>query len=172
MPGGAPSDWKVPSLPLHKTMEGRFVRLEPLNAAKHGDALYELCTTADAEERFAYLNGSMLKSRDEFEKWLNENEKNDDRIHFVCVLQQNNEVAGRQVYERIDPPNGVIGIGGLFWSIKMARSSAATEAFYLFAKHVFDDLGYRRLFWTCNSKNEASGRAALRFGFTYEGLSA
>jgi RimJ/RimL family protein N-acetyltransferase len=41
---------------------------------------------------------------------------------------------------------------------------------YLMARHVFEDLGYRRYEWKCNAQNEPSRRAALRYGFTYEGI--
>lgn len=49
------------------------------------------------------------------------------------------------------------------------RSRRATEALYLFARHIFEDLGYRRFEWKCNALNEPSRRAAARFGFAYEG---
>ncbi len=41
---------------------------------------------------------------------------------------------------------------------------------YLMARHAFEDLGYRRYEWKCNALNAPSRRAALRLGFTYEGL--
>src|SRR5690606_20129864 len=68
------------------------------------------------------------------------------------------------------PEHGVIEIGSIWWGPAMARTRLATEALYLLARHVFEDLGYRRLEWNCNDRNEASKRAALRFGFTFEGL--
>ncbi len=40
---------------------------------------------------------------------------------------------------------------------------------YLMARHLFVGLGYRRYEWKCDAENEASKRAAARFGFTYEG---
>jgi RimJ/RimL family protein N-acetyltransferase len=52
----------------------------------------------------------------------------------------------------------------------LQRTRQATEAIYLMARHVFDDLGYRRLEWKCDALNEPSRRAALRFGFTFEGV--
>ena len=52
----------------------------------------------------------------------------------------------------------------------MAKTPAATEALYLFARHAFDDLGYRRFEWKCDNRNEPSKRAALRFGFAFEGV--
>ena len=42
---------------------------------------------------------------------------------------------------------------------------AGTEAHYLFMRHAFEDLGYRRWEWKCNNRNEPSKRAAERFGF-------
>ncbi|TMC73911.1 MAG: GNAT family N-acetyltransferase, partial [Chloroflexi bacterium] len=50
------------------------------------------------------------------------------------------------------------------------RTRKATEAIFLLAGHAFDDLGYRRLEWKCDSLNEPSRRAAERFGFVYEGV--
>ena len=71
---------------------------------------------------------------------------------------------------RIDPAHGVIEIGNILWGPAIARSRIATEALYLSARYVFDDLGYRRFEWKCNNGNEPSKRAAQRFGFTFEGL--
>ena len=71
---------------------------------------------------------------------------------------------------RIDPANGVIEVGNILLAPSLQRTTAATEAMYLMAKHVFEDLGYRRYEWKCNAKNEPSMRAALRLGFTYEGI--
>jgi RimJ/RimL family protein N-acetyltransferase len=71
---------------------------------------------------------------------------------------------------RITPQFGVIEIGGIWFGPALQRTTAATEAIYLLARHAFDDLGYRRLEWKCNALNEASRRAAQRFGFTFEGV--
>ena len=70
---------------------------------------------------------------------------------------------------RIVPEHGVIEVGSIMWGPDIARTRRATEALFLFARHVFDDLGYRRFEWKCNARNAPSRRAAERFGFTYEG---
>jgi RimJ/RimL family protein N-acetyltransferase len=70
------------------------------------------------------------------------------------------------------PDNGVIEVGNILWTGLVARRPAATEAIYLFARHIFDDLGYRRFEWKCNDLNEPSKRAAVRFGFRAEGVFA
>ena len=77
---------------------------------------------------------------------------------------------GRQSLMRIVPEHGVIEIGGVYWGPGVARTRLATEAVYLFARHVFEDLGYRRFEWKCNDRNAPSKRAAERFGFTFEGV--
>src|SRR5437667_2452917 len=71
---------------------------------------------------------------------------------------------------RSDPENGVIEVGNLLLAPSLQRTRGATEAMYLMARHVFEDLGYRRYEWKCNALNEPSRRAALRLGFTFEGI--
>jgi RimJ/RimL family protein N-acetyltransferase len=71
---------------------------------------------------------------------------------------------------RIDAGHGVIEIGSILWGPAIAGTRVATEAQFLFASHVFDDLGYRRFEWKCDDRNLASKRAALRFGFRFEGM--
>jgi RimJ/RimL family protein N-acetyltransferase len=77
--------------------------------------------------------------------------------------------AGVASYLRIDPAMGSIEVGAILYSPALQRSPAATEAMYLMARHVFEELGYRRYEWKCDSLNQASRRAAERLGFRYEG---
>jgi RimJ/RimL family protein N-acetyltransferase len=67
------------------------------------------------------------------------------------------------------PAQRVVEIGNIVYSPSLQRTRNATEIQYLMARHVFDDLGYRRYEWKCNALNAPSRRAALRLGFTYEG---
>ena len=151
-------------------MEGRFVRLEPLSAARHGDDLFAASSVADAAERFAWLPDHPPESRATFGSWLEMAEASPDPMFFAVVDRASGRVAGRQTLMRIDAPNGVAEIGNIYWGPDIARTPAATEAFYLFARHLFDDLGYRRYEWKCNDRNAPSKRAALRFGMQAEGL--
>jgi RimJ/RimL family protein N-acetyltransferase len=61
-------------------------------------------------------------------------------------------------------------VGNVLFSPSLQRTRAATEAMYLMAGHAFDRLGYRRYEWKCNAKNLPSRHAALRLGFTFEGI--
>jgi RimJ/RimL family protein N-acetyltransferase len=105
-----------------------------------------------------------------FQDWLVQKAVSEDPLFFAVIDRATGRVEGRQTFMRIDTAHGVIEIGSILWGPAIARSRVATEALYLFAKHAFDDLGYRRFEWKCHNGNEPSKRAALRFGFTYEGL--
>ena len=52
----------------------------------------------------------------------------------------------------------------------LQKTPGATEAQYLLMRYIFDTLGYRRYEWKCNALNEPSRRAAVRFGFSFEGI--
>lgn len=71
---------------------------------------------------------------------------------------------------RMRPDHGTIELGSIYWGPAIARTRVATEAAFLHLKYAFETLGYRRFEWKCNDRNEASKRAALRFGFTFEGV--
>ena len=163
-------DWQARPRPERKAIDGRYVRLEPLSAEKHGDGLYEASSVPDIDGRFAWLPDYPPQTRADFQPWLDKVEKSEDPLFFTVIDKASGKVAGRQTLMRIDPAYGVIEIGNIYWGPLISRKPAATEAQFLFAKYLFDDLGYRRYEWKCNNRNEPSKRAALRFGFTYEGL--
>lgn len=94
----------------------------------------------------------------------------DDPLMFAVVDRQTSVAQGRQSLMRITPEHGVIEIGNVYWGPDLVRTRKATEAVFLFARYVFDDLGYRRFEWKCNERNEPSKAAALRFGFQFEGV--
>ena len=87
----------------------------------------------------------------------------------LAIMAPDGRGLGIACYLRIDPANGSAEVGGIVMSSALQRTTAATESMYLMMRHVFDDLGYRRYEWKCDSLNEPSRRAAARFGFRYEG---
>lgn len=87
----------------------------------------------------------------------------------MAILTPDGVGRGVACYLRNDPANGSVEVGGIVYAEVLQRTAAATEAMYLLLAHAFDDLGYRRVEWKCDSLNEPSRRAALRLGFYYEG---
>lgn len=154
--------------PSRGVLEGRYVRLEPLGP-QHAAELYRASSVADAAQRFAYLFETPPASEAEMRNWIDRVSAQDDPMLFAVIDTATGKAGGRQALMRIVPEHGVIEIGSIYWGPDIARTRRATEALYLFARYIFDDLGYRRFEWKCNDRNEPSKRAATRFGFTYEG---
>lgn len=163
-------DWTPRALPERRVLEGRYVRLEPLDPVKHGRELYEASAVSDADEKFRYLYELPPEEESSFVAWVSRVSKSADPLFFAVVDKATGKVAGRQTLMRIDAQNGSIEIGNIYWGPLISRKPAATEALFLFMKYVFDDLGYRRFEWKCNNNNEPSKRSAIRFGFQHEGL--
>jgi RimJ/RimL family protein N-acetyltransferase len=149
-------------------LEGRFCRLEALDPVRHGDQLFAASMAPGAEERFLYLFDSP-QDRAGFEDWLARAAASEDPMAYAVIDLSSGHCGGRQSLMRIAPEHGVIEVGNILWGPAIARTRVATEALFLFARHVFDQLGYRRFEWKCDARNEPSMRAARRFGFTYEG---
>jgi RimJ/RimL family protein N-acetyltransferase len=164
------SRWTARPRPPRKNHEGRYTRLEPLDAVKHGDELFAASSGPKGEPLWTYLGDGPFKDRASFQPWLEKTSASEDPLFFAIIDRATGRVEGRQTLMRIDPGNGVIEIGNIFYGPNIARTRVATEAFYLFAAHIFEDLGYRRFEWKCNNENVPSKNAAARFGFTFEGI--
>ena len=105
-----------------------------------------------------------------FRAFLEANCLGDDPMFHTIIDLVTDRPVGMASYLRPDPANGVIEVGHINFSPLMQRRPAATEAMYLMMRQVFADWGYRRYEWKCNDLNDRSKRAALRLGFSYEGL--
>jgi RimJ/RimL family protein N-acetyltransferase len=164
------SNWSGCARPERKSIEGRFVRLEPLVARHHGDDLYACSVLEDGPDRSRWLPDYPPQNREDLQPWLDHAESSADPMFFAVIDQHSGKVGGRQSLMRINEANGVIEIGHIYWSSQVARRAAATEAFFLFASYALDTLGYRRFEWKCDNANAPSKRSARRFGMTHEGV--
>ena len=174
--GGTGSDgtrplahWTSRPRPARVTLEGTYCRLEPLDPARHADQLFAASMQPGAEERFRFLF-DVPQNRAAFDGWIARSAQSDDPLFYAVIDRASGRCEGRQTLMRITPEHGVIEIGNILWNPPIARSRVSTEALFLHARYVFEELGYRRFEWKCNSRNEPSMRAARRFGFTYEGI--
>lgn len=163
------SDWKGAPRPDRVPIDGRYTLLEPLDPSRHGDALFASAQAEGADDRFRYLFEEAPDDRAAFNAWIEKASAGADPFFYAVIDKRTGRAEGRQSLMRIDPAFGVIEIGNILWGPTIARSRIATEALYLFTRHVFD-LGYRRFEWKCNNLNEPSKRAAARFGFAFEGI--
>jgi RimJ/RimL family protein N-acetyltransferase len=157
--------------PERVTLKGRLITLAPLDASKHAEALYEGSNGDAAREAvWAYLFDGPYRSLDEFRANIEDKAHSVDPLFFAVIDNSSGRAVGYQTLMRVDAANRVIEVGNVMYTPAMQRTAGATEAQYLFARYVFDELGYRRYEWKCNAFNAPSRSAAKRFGFTFEGI--
>lgn len=151
-------------------MDGRYCRVEPLDPERHAHDLWS-ANADDAEGRmWTYLSVGPFAEEAAYRAWLDQVAPGDDPVFYTIVDARIGQAVGLASYLRIDPANGVIEVGHLQFSPRLQRTPAATEAMYLMMRRAFDELGYRRYEWKCDSLNAPSRAAAERYGFRFEGL--
>jgi RimJ/RimL family protein N-acetyltransferase len=170
-PIGAPlPGWRQPELPPRRPLDGRFCRLEPLEPERHAVELFA-ADRLDAEGRnWTYLPVGPFQRFEDYRQWMDEACRTADRLFHAIIDRATGGAVGFASYLRMDPAAGSIEVGHITYSPLLQRHPAATEAMYLMMRRVFDELGYRRYEWKCDSLNAPSRAAALRLGFRFEGI--
>lgn len=163
------SRWSGCPVPGPVVLEGHYSRLEPL-APCHAPALFG--SVRGRPELYTYLHDDPPTDESQIRNWIDGMRARSDLLMWSVIDGRTGQAGGRQALMRIDAGSGVVEIGSILWGRSVARTRVATEAFALHASYVFDQLGYRRLEWKCDSANGASQRAAQRLGFTPEGTFA
>ncbi|KAI1140337.1 putative acetyltransferase, GNAT family [Hypoxylon sp. FL0543] len=158
---------------------GRYVTLVGLSA-QHADPLYPHISGPENAHLWDYMFDGPYDDIDVFRASVKAKAASRDPLFYAILSNSQDtstvrdggdgEIVGMASYLRIEPDHCCIEVGNIMYSPQLQRTPAATEAMYLMARHVFEDLGYRRFEWKCNSLNAPSRRAALRLGFTFEGL--
>jgi RimJ/RimL family protein N-acetyltransferase len=162
-----PSPAKLPS---RITLEGRLVRLAPLDPVAHADSLYEGSHGDGREELWRYLFDGPFPDRSAFDAYLRQKAASEDPLFFAIIDKRTGLAVGHAAYLRITPAHRVIEVGGILFTPLLQKTPGATEAMYLMARHAFEDLGNRRYEWKCDARNAPSRSAALRLGFQFEGI--
>jgi RimJ/RimL family protein N-acetyltransferase len=161
--------WAPRPQPPRTAMTGRFCTVEPLDPERHAAPLFAAFAEDDGR-MWTYLPRGPFASLAEYREWADGAARLDDPLTHAIIDNANGQAVGTAAFMRIDAPFGVIEIGSITYSPRLQRRPAGTEAMYLMMRRVFDELGYRRYEWKCNSLNMPSRAAALRLGFQYEGL--
>jgi RimJ/RimL family protein N-acetyltransferase len=162
--------WSPARPPTRSAIDGDLVRLEVLDPERHAVSLFTSSHVPGAEDLWQHLPYGPFAGQAEFTAWLEQRAASADPLFYAVVDWESMRALGMASFMRIKPDNGVIEIGHIWFAPELQRTRKATEAIYLLAKAAFDELGYRRLEWKCDSLNMPSRRAADRFGFTFEGI--
>lgn len=161
--------WCARLPPRRAVVRGQYCRLEPVDVERHAVELFTHYMEAPDARDWTYLFHERPETLEAFRVYLSGLARSEDPLHFTIVDSMAGAV-GTAALARIDCANGVIELGGITYSPRIKRTRAGTEAIYLFMRLAFDELGYRRFEWKCDSLNAPSRRAAERFGFSFEGI--
>ena len=149
------------------TLEGRYGRVEKLDA-EHAAALWDAVKGHDDDLDLHVAYGPFADAA-EFSAWVDKRVALDDPYSYA-IVDRTNRAVGIATLMEIRPAMRVIEVGHIVYSPALQRTPLGTEAQYLLARYAFETLGYRRYEWKCNALNAASRRAALRYGFVFEGI--
>lgn len=165
-PIGDALEWTGAQVPTARVFEGRFVRLEPLTA-DHASQIIEVL--APHPDLWTYQAENPPMSAAEAGERIAAATAPADQLGFAIIDRSSRAFLGRVFYLRVQPGLGSIEVGSIIYGPQLQRTRAATEVQYLLLRHAFDDLGYRRYEWKCDSLNAPSRSAARRLGFVEEG---
>jgi RimJ/RimL family protein N-acetyltransferase len=155
-------------LPARIPHRGESVMLEPL-ALRHAEDLWQAARAPEAEAGWTYLGYGPFAEEEAMRRHVANFAAQHDPMAWAVRPHATGTADGWLTLMEIQPANAAIEIGHIWFSPRLQRTRAATEAMFLLMRHAMDDLGYRRLVWKCNALNAPSRRAAERLGFTFEG---
>jgi RimJ/RimL family protein N-acetyltransferase len=160
-------DWKGAGVLTRTALNGRFCRLEPLDASRHAVDLFEAYALGDDSD-WTWLASTQPASVAATAEWLQDKVADDGLVPFAVIDLRTDRAVGLVSYMAIERLMGSVEIGHVTWSRKMRNSAMGTETVWLLLKNAFAHQ-YRRLEWKCDSMNVASRKTAERLGFVWEG---
>ncbi|MEE9334797.1 MAG: GNAT family protein [Granulosicoccaceae bacterium] len=162
--------WTPCEHPSKRTMLGQYCDLQVPDPSLHGDALYAALCPNGSDHNWTYMPYGPFDNKAAFDVWLAELPNSRDPLFHAIINKATGQAAGIASFLRITGDVGVIEVGHIHYGNEIQRTAIATEAMYLMMCRVFDELGYRRYEWKCDALNARSRSAALRLGFTFEGI--
>ena len=166
---GEPVDDTPGVLPSLVRIEGRYTTIEALSVEKHAEDLLAVYGPDSPREMWTYLFQEPVADMEELVNLLNQMLARKDRFFYAILDRETGKSLGTFSLMRIDQNNRVIEVGTVIFSPELRGTRIGTEAQYLLARYVFEELNYRRYEWKCDALNLPSRRAAERLGFVYEG---
>ena len=156
--------------PSKKKLIGKYCFLEPVSEKKHAKDLYKNFSLDKKGIDWTYMPTGPYKTFSSFKKYLTTDKLSGNPFFYSIYSKRLKTYCGLASYLRIKPEIGTIEVGWITYAKNLQRTVEATEAMYLMMKNVFENLGYRRYEWKCDSLNKKSNKAALRLGFKFEGI--
>jgi RimJ/RimL family protein N-acetyltransferase len=147
---------------------GRYVELTPVDPVAHVDALF--AATRDHPQVWTYLTYGPFESPSQMQEWLTGLTVSRDPMFLSVTDLERAAAVGVVSFMNIDTTMRHLELGNIWYAPIAQRTKVNTEVIYLMLKESFEELDYRRVEWKCDALNARSRVAALRLGFTFEGI--
>ncbi|MDN5410191.1 MAG: GNAT family N-acetyltransferase [Lactococcus sp.] len=162
-------NWTSRPQPKKIILEGQYCRLVPVTVSEHLADLYHVYGPESQLSNWTHLPFERFSDQTSFEAHLTSMSQSEEQLHYAIIDKASDKALGSLALMRIDRQQGSVEVGYVTYSDRLKSTRVATEAQFLLASYVFDDLGYRRYEWKCDALNGPSVAAALRLGFSKEG---
>lgn len=167
-PFSPPNGWPRPAKQI---FVGRFITLTPLDPGADAEELFTGShESASAEDLWRHLPVGPFADAAAMREWLHGHAATPEMIPFTVSDNATGRCIGSISLMRITPAHGVAELGWIWYEAASQRTKANTEANFLLLRHCFAELGYRRMEWKCDAENARSRAAALRLGYSFEGI--
>jgi RimJ/RimL family protein N-acetyltransferase len=170
-PIGVPvAEWSPRERPPRTPLQGRYCRVEALDPERHARDLYAAYSQDRDGRTWTYLPWGPYSGLADFLAATEAGLQRENFITYAVIDVVSGKAVGVASYLNVNLSAGSIEVGGIAYSPTLQRKPTGTEAMFLMMRRVFDELGYRRYEWKCNSLNGPSRTAAERYGFRFEGV--
>ena len=111
-----------------------------------------------------------FSKKDEMLDWLKGCKASTNMLFFTVISKELNQRVGMMSILNVIQQMKTLELGNIWYSSIVHHTKVNTEVVYLMLKETFDRLNYRRVEWKCDTLNARSRAAALRLGFSFEGI--
>ncbi|HEX8195863.1 MAG TPA: GNAT family protein [Pyrinomonadaceae bacterium] len=151
------------------TLEGEFVRLEPLSHEKH---FADLCAVGLDAEIWRW-SPKQIKTEADLQNYIEtalDEQRRGVSLPFATVSKETGKAIGSTRFGNIDAANKRVEIGWTWIGLEFQRTFVNTEAKFLMLSHAFETWSCNRVELKTDALNERSRRAILRIGAKEEGI--
>lgn len=152
-------------------LEGRSVLVSCPDVANDAPLLFAATHGVDADTgQWTYMSFGPFRDSFAMEQWMRSAVESSDPMFYMVRIRTDSRPVGMVSFMNIQPGHRTVELGNIWFIPQVRRSTVTTETIFLLLKHCFDDLGFRRVEWKCDDLNVRSKSAAVRLGFSFEGL--
>jgi RimJ/RimL family protein N-acetyltransferase len=171
LPLGDPVDPTPAIAPSAVPMVGTWVSLVPVDPVSHVAGLFSAAHgSPERDAVWTYMTYGPFDDEGAMATWLDGCAGSEDPRFYTVLDRRTDTPVGVVSYLNVDTAMRHVELGHIWYVPSVQRTPVNTETVYLLLARAFEELRNRRVEWKCDALNARSRAAALRLGFTFEGV--